>query len=50
MRKILRFGADGFIFSPKEDVLRIFIALKSSSSSAGFEPAKLGYNGSTLTS
>jgi hypothetical protein len=26
-------------------VLRIFIAIKNPSSSAGFEPANLGYNG-----
>jgi hypothetical protein len=27
---MLRHGADGFIFPPKEGVLRIFIALKKS--------------------
>jgi hypothetical protein len=30
---------------PKEVVLLIFIALKNPSSSAGFEPANLEYNG-----
>jgi hypothetical protein len=33
---------DSFTYSPKEGVLRIFIALKSPSSSAAFEPAHLG--------
>jgi hypothetical protein len=32
-------------FPPKEVVLRIFIAVKSPSSSAGFEPANLGASG-----
>jgi hypothetical protein len=35
-------GADGFISPPKEVVLRIFIALKKTLSSAGFEPTNLG--------
>jgi hypothetical protein len=39
-RKILRHGADGFASAPKEDVIRIFIALKNPSLSVGFEPAK----------
>jgi hypothetical protein len=39
-RKISRHGADGFT-SPSKEVLRIFIALKISSSSAGFEPTNL---------
>jgi hypothetical protein len=43
-RKILRHGADGFTSSPKELVLRIFIDLKNTSSSAGCEPANLGDN------
>jgi hypothetical protein len=34
---------------PKEGVLRIFIALKSQSSSAGFEPANFVPMASTLT-
>jgi hypothetical protein len=44
-RKILRHGADGFTSSPKEGVLRIFIALKNPSPSAGFESANLEPNG-----
>jgi hypothetical protein len=44
-RKILRHGADGFTSLPKEVVLRIFIALKYPSSSAGFEPVNLMSNG-----
>jgi hypothetical protein len=42
--KILRHGADGFAFHPKEGVLRIFIALKNPSLSARFVSAKLGSN------
>jgi hypothetical protein len=38
-RKIIRHGADGFTSPLKEGVLRIFIALKNPSLSAGFEPA-----------
>jgi hypothetical protein len=34
-----------FYMPPKEGVLRIFIALKKSLSSAGFEPTKLESNG-----
>jgi hypothetical protein len=34
-----------FTFPPKEGVLRILITLKSSSSSAGFEPTNLRSNG-----
>jgi hypothetical protein len=45
MPEILRKGADGFTSPPKEFVLRIFIALKHPSSSAGFEIANLGLNG-----
>jgi hypothetical protein len=42
--KILRHGADGFTSPPNEGVLRIFIALTNPSSSAAFEPTKLGSN------
>jgi hypothetical protein len=42
---MLRHGADVFTFSPKEVVLRIFIALKNPASSAGFELAYLECNG-----
>jgi hypothetical protein len=41
----LRHGTDGFTSPPKEVVLRIFIALKNPSSSAGFEAANLGSSG-----
>jgi hypothetical protein len=41
----LRYGTNGFTSPPKEVVLRIFITLKNPSSSAGFEPANLGYSG-----
>jgi hypothetical protein len=43
-RKILRHGADGFTSPPKEVVLRIFIILKNSSSSHGFEHENLASN------
>jgi hypothetical protein len=43
-RKILRYGAEGFTSTPKEVVLRIFIALKTSSLWAGSEPANIGSN------
>jgi hypothetical protein len=43
-REVLRHGADGFTSPPKEAVLRIFIALKNPSLSAGFEPANRGSN------
>jgi hypothetical protein len=43
-RKILRHGTDDFTSPPKEVVLRNFIALKNSSSSAGFETANLGFS------
>jgi hypothetical protein len=36
--------ADGFS-SPNELVIRIFIAIKNPSLSAGFEPTNLGSNG-----
>jgi hypothetical protein len=41
-RKFLRHGAEGFIFPPKEGVLRIIIALQNSLSSVECEPANLG--------
>jgi hypothetical protein len=44
-RKILRHETDGFSSPPKEVVLHIFIALKSPSSSAGSEPAKIESSG-----
>jgi hypothetical protein len=44
-RKILRDGADDFTSSPKKEVLRIFVALKSPLPSDGYEPTNLGSNG-----
>jgi hypothetical protein len=44
-RKVLRHGAEGCTSPLKEVVLRIFIALKNTSSSAAFVPANLGSNG-----
>jgi hypothetical protein len=44
-RIILWHEAEGFSFPPKEGALRIFIAFKNPSQSAGFEPAKLESNG-----
>jgi hypothetical protein len=44
-RKILRHGAYGFTSPPKEVVLRISNAIEYPSSSAGFEPANLGFSG-----
>jgi hypothetical protein len=44
-RKLLTHGIDGFTSPPKEVVLRILVAVKTPSSSAGFEPANLGLNG-----
>jgi hypothetical protein len=43
--KILRHGAGGFTSRPKEVVLRIFIAFKSPSLSAGLESVNLVSNG-----
>jgi hypothetical protein len=43
-RKILRHGAHGITFPPKEGVLRIYIALKYPFTSTGIEPAKLWFN------
>jgi hypothetical protein len=48
-RKLLRHGANGFTFPPKEVVLLIFIDPKNPSISAGFESAKLGPMASTIT-
>jgi hypothetical protein len=44
-RKILRHGTSSFTSDQKEGVLRIFNALKKSTSSARFEPATLGSSG-----
>jgi hypothetical protein len=44
-RKILRYGTDGFTFASKEVELRIFIALKNPSYSAGIESPNLVSNG-----
>jgi hypothetical protein len=38
-------GADSFTSPPKEGMLRIFVALKNPSPSAGFDPANPGSNG-----
>ena len=46
----LRHGTDGFTSLPKEDMLRIFLALKNPTASAGFEPANLGNKGQHATS
>jgi hypothetical protein len=43
-RNFLRHRVDGFTVPPKELVLWIFIALRNTSPSAGFEPSNLGYN------
>jgi hypothetical protein len=43
-RKISRLGTEGFTSPSKEGVLRIFIALKIQSPSAGIEPANLRSN------
>jgi hypothetical protein len=47
--KNLRHGADGFTSPPKEDVLRIFIAIKNGSFSAGIDTANVGSNGKTAS-
>jgi hypothetical protein len=44
-RKILRHGTSGFTSHPKEGVLRIFIAIKKSIASTGFEPASFRSSG-----
>jgi len=46
----LRHGTDGFTSPPKEDVLRIFFALKNPTASAGVEPANFGTKGQHATS
>jgi hypothetical protein len=38
----IRRGTDGFIYPPKEGVLRFFFVLKNPTASVGFEPAILG--------
>jgi hypothetical protein len=40
-----RHGTHGFASFPKEGALRIFLALKNPTASAGFEPANLGTKG-----
>ena len=45
----LRHGTDGFVSTPKEGVLRIFVALKNPTASVGFEPANLGTKGQYAT-
>jgi hypothetical protein len=45
MPQNLAIWADGFNFSLKEVVLLIFIELKYTSVSAGFEPANIGSSG-----
>jgi hypothetical protein len=47
-RKILRQGVSGFIYPPKEGVLRIFIALENPSPCMGLNPLILGQVASTL--
>ena len=46
----MRHGTNGFTSLPKEDVLRIFFALKNPTASAGFGPANLGTKGQHNTS
>jgi hypothetical protein len=41
----LRHGTDGFTSAPKEGMLRIFVARKNPTASAGFEPANLSTRG-----
>jgi hypothetical protein len=41
---MLRHVTNGFTSPPKEVVLWIFVAHKTPSSSAGFEPSNLGFN------
>jgi hypothetical protein len=48
-RKILRHGSSGFASHPKEDVLRIFIALKNPSPQPVFNPRPLCPVASTVT-
>ena len=46
----LRHGTNGFTYLPKEGVLRVFLALKNPTASAGFEPANVGNKGQHATS
>ena len=46
----LRHGTDNFTSLPKEGLLRIFMAFKNPTASAGFEPANLGIRGQHATS
>jgi hypothetical protein len=46
----LRNASHSFTFLPKEGVMRIFLALKNPTTSAGFEPANLGFKGQHTTS
>jgi hypothetical protein len=48
-RKILRHGTSGFTSHPKEDVLRIFLALKNPSPWSGSNPRPLSQVASTVT-
>jgi hypothetical protein len=41
----LRHGTDSFTYPPKDVVLLVFIGLKNSTSSAGFEPVNFGCSG-----
>jgi hypothetical protein len=43
--KILLYVAEGFTSPPKQVVLRIFIARKNTSVSAGFEHTNVGFSG-----
>jgi hypothetical protein len=46
----LRHGTHSFTSLQKEDVLRIFFALKNPTASAGFEPANFGFKCQHTTS
>ena len=46
----MRHGTNGFTSLPKEGVLRIFLALKNPTASAGFEPANLSTKDQHATS
>jgi hypothetical protein len=48
-REILRQGADGFTYCPKQDVLLNFNALKNPSSLACFSPGNFGPRTNTVT-
>jgi hypothetical protein len=43
--RVLQHRANGFSSSPKEGIRQIFIALKNTSPSAGFEPMNHGFSG-----